>query len=82
MQEIKHFGSVTVVVAGSGQSALVCSHQPHLLHEHENDWNDAIRYLAALGFEPPADDPDTVSPLGVETYSVRQVARLSMVAGA
>jgi hypothetical protein len=75
MQEIKHFGSVTVIVSGSGESAAVLSHRPELLHQRETDWNQAVKWVISRGFEAPADDPTSSSPEAGETYVVRQSAR-------
>jgi len=79
MQEIRHFGSVTVVVSGSGESAAVLSHRPDELHEHEDDWNDAVRWVVSRGFETPSDDPCYSSLEAGETYVVKQSAHLAVV---
>jgi hypothetical protein len=79
MQEIKLFGSVTVVVSGTGQSAAVLSHRPEELHEHEDDWNRAVRWVISRGFEAPSDDPQFSSPQAGEVYMVRQGAHLRVV---
>lgn len=79
VQDIEHFGSVTVVTARCGHSAVVIVGRPNELHEYEDDWNRAVRFLVQHGFEPPADDPTTVSPTGAETYQVHPVVHLAAV---